>query len=316
MDRRTFVRNSLAATAGAAMTFGFEEQNLLAHAAENDKKEPPKPAEPAAFPCGKIGDLEISRIICGGNLISGHAHSRDLMYVSKLLMHYFTDEKVMETLALAEKSGVNTAILRYDERTVRLINKYWREYNGSLQWIAQLKPQENDLAADARKAVDMGAVGLYVQGETSDRWVRTGRADLLGKALDALRRTGVIVGLGAHAIQVLHACEKDKVVPDFFMKTFNSKSYWSAGPKDRNDSVWEETPEETAAFMKTSNVPWIAFKVLGAGAIPPEEGFKYAFEHGADFLCVGMFDFQVEEDVRIARQLLAGDLKRERAWKA
>jgi len=32
------------------------------------------------------------------------------------------------------------------------------------------------------------------------------------------------------------------------------------------------------------------------------EGFDYAVQNGADFLCVGMFDFQVQEDVQIARK--------------
>ena len=36
-------------------------------------------------PMGKIGNLEVSRLICGGNLVAGFAHSRDLIYVSELL---------------------------------------------------------------------------------------------------------------------------------------------------------------------------------------------------------------------------------------
>lgn len=49
-------------------------------------------------PSGKIKDITLSRIMIGGNLISGFAHSRDLIYVSTWLKKYFTDEKVIETL--------------------------------------------------------------------------------------------------------------------------------------------------------------------------------------------------------------------------
>ena len=35
--------------------------------------------------------------------------------------------------------------------------------------------------------------------------------------------------------------------------------------------------------MKEVTKPWIAFKVLAAGAIPPQDGFRYAFANGAGF---------------------------------
>jgi hypothetical protein len=44
------------------------------------------------------------------------------------------------------------------------------------------------------------------------------------------------------------------------------------------------TPDRTIAFMQEIEKPWIAFKVLAAGGIRPESGFRYAFEHGADFM--------------------------------
>jgi hypothetical protein len=62
-------------------------------------------------------------------------------------------------------------------------------------------------------------------------------------------------------------------------------------------------------------VPWIAFKVLAAGAIPPARGFRYAFENGADFILVGMFDWQIEEDTRLTREILA-NLNRTRPWRS
>ena len=62
--------------------------------------------------------------------------------------------------------------------------------------------------------------------------------------------------------------------------------------------------------------PWIAYKVLAAGAIHPKDGFKYAFENGADFAAVGMFDFQVAEDVLVANTVLGGITTRNRAWRA
>jgi len=58
----------------------------------------------------------------------------------------------------------------------------------------------------------------------------------------------------------------------------------------------------------------IAFKVLAAGAIKPEDGLKYAFTNGDDFVCMGMYDFQIVEDANIALDVLSQPLERQRPW--
>jgi hypothetical protein len=62
--------------------------------------------------------------------------------------------------------------------------------------------------------------------------------------------------------------------------------------------------------------PWIAFKILAAGAILPRQGFSYAFRNGADFIAVGMFDFQIKANCELARQLVAREKNRSRPWRA
>jgi hypothetical protein len=75
-------------------------------------------------------------------------------------------------------------------------------------------------------------------------------------------------------------------------------------------------PDKTIDFMKNKQKPWIAYKVLAGGAIHPNDGFKFAFDNGADFICVGMFDFQVVEDVNITIDVLSKVTNRERPWMA
>ena len=315
LDRRHFLKRSALATSAAALSFRFEETNLEAQQARLTPAPGPTPPPPgpASFPRGKLGQLSISRMICGGNLISGFAHSRDLIYVSPLLQHYFTDAKVFETLALCEAQGINTAILRLDDDTLRILGNYRRQRGSKIQWIAQAKITADDFS-DIAQAADHGAVAIYVHGGVCDALVEQGNVALLGKAVAEMKKRGVVAGIAGHSLEVVKACERASIAPDFYMKTFNSKRYWSAGPMPRQDSVWEETPEETRAFMDEVERPWIAYKVLGAGAIHPHDGFQYAFQHGADFVCVGMFDFQVAEDVAIARLALEKSRQRAREW--
>jgi hypothetical protein len=130
------------------------------------------------------------------------------------------------------------------------------------------------------------------------------------------------VGVACHELVVVQFCEKEKLPLDFYVKTLHHLKYPTAPKPEAMKTehaelpgYWCNNPEETAEFMKGVAKPWIAFKVMAAGAIPPRDGFNYAFANGGDFILAGMFDFQIAEDAQITRSTFAAHKNRARPWR-
>ena len=319
--RRDFFKGTLAAAVGAGAALSMEEQALLAQmnaqadgAGSGARKGAVRPDSKGTVPRGKLGKLEISRVFLGGNLIGGWAHARDLLYVSNLLKAYHTDEKVLDTMQLGEEHGFNC--INTHPNATPLIKRYRKERRGKMIWLAQGFIDESGKLDGLKQLVDDGADTIYIQGGTGDRLVKADRLDLLAKAVEFIQDQGLPAGIGGHRLDVPMAVETAGIPVDYHVKTIHPHEYWSARPDgEQHDNTWCEQPEETIKYMAKIDKPWIAFKVMAAGAIAPKKAFRYAFEAGADFLIAGMFDFQIAEDSKIARQALDG-LKRRRPWRA
>ena len=264
------------------------------------------------IPHAKIGDMEVSRMILGGNLVGGWAHARDLIYVSSLVKAYHHKWKVFETLEMAEKCGINTFLT--NPVLCKVINEYWKERKGKIQFISDCGGKFKNLTNRIKMSIDNGAAACYVQGGTADRIVQLKKTHLIGEALELIRKNGLPAGIGAHKLATVKACVDAGFKPDFWMKTLHESNYWSYTPQEKCDNVWCDNAQETTEYMATREEPWIAFKTLAAGAIRPSHGFRFAFQHGADFICVGMYDFQMVDNVNLVLKVLPESQKRHRPW--
>ena len=338
-DRRCFLARGILGAAGVGAVYGSLEESILAAAMEDGSAPPSQPAAPktdippGSLACGKIGNVSISRLLMGGNLIGGWAHSRDLMYASKLFTSYNTEAKIVETLELAQACGIN--MIQLDPQCWQPILKYNEQHSEKIQTMVcvPLLEDKTKMAEEIKRQVDLGATLLYSHGGTTDSFMmRGGSIDVIAQMVDLIKAQGLPAGVGGHSLNMPIECEKHKVNPDFYVKTFHIDRYWSATPTERrveydwmrgnasdhganNDNMWCNNPDETAAFMETVDKPWVAFKVMAAGAIQPKIAFSHAFRNGADFVIAGMFDFQVEMDVKLAIESLEKADGRSRPWR-
>lgn len=303
VSRRQFVAGAVAASAMAA-------------SAARANPAPP-PAAASGLPKGRIGDMVVSRVLLGGNLLTHFTHSRDLKYVYALARHYNTDEKIVETMALAEAHGINTLVIHNPPHAMQLLKRYRKERGGKMQYIicptAPVEPGLAKYTEEVLQLIDLGADAIYLWGVRADALVAAGQIDLVAKAVQLAKAQGVPSGVGAHELAVVAACEKNSIPADFYIKTLHHHNYPSA--KLNYDSMWCKNPEETIELMRTVQKPWIAFKTMAAGAIPPRDALEYVFRNGADFALLGMFDFEIAEDVKHACEVLADLKERSRPWR-
>jgi hypothetical protein len=210
-----------------------------------------------------------------------------------------------------------------DPHCIEVYGRY--RARGTIQYLAQIAPRPDDLRAAVRDAVDAGAVGAFLVGNLGDAWARSGDVARIGELVGLIKDAGLIAGVAGHELRTMQAVERTGIAPDFYVKTLHDQSYWSKQQPGqqldvidnyRTDNYWCQDPQRVIEFMTDVKRPWIAYKVLAAGAIAPRHGLTYAFRNGADFAAVGMFDFQVSEDVAITNEVLAATATRDRAWMA
>ena len=141
-------------------------------------------------------------------------------------------------------------------------------------------------------AADNGAICAFIQGGATEQIFSDRRTEDLRELIYLMKDRGMVAGLCSHRPAIIEQAEELDLGAEFYMLTLNKVGYVC------------EDPEAAKQTMSRIDKPFINFKVLGAGRDRPESGFTHAFEAGATFIAVGMFDFQVVENVELVNRLL------------
>ena len=240
----------------------------------------------------KIGEVEVSRLVIGGNPISGFSHQspeRD-----REMREYFTNDRVHELLREAEERGINTFFARTDDHILGVIREYW-DGGGTIQWFAQIVYSTDDADVHRewiRRAGDMGARGMYLHGGATDFWHANGMFDLFHEALELMRSYNVPGGFAGHA-PLAHEWVGNDVKPDFQMCSHYSPSDRTKDPSHTGvGEKWD--PADRARMLEvieTLPCPAVHYKVFGGGNRPVNEAFQTLGRcvRENDVVCIGVF---------------------------
>jgi hypothetical protein len=250
-----------------------------------------------ALPMIKLGSVEVSRLILGSNPFYGFAHQTEAL--AKEMSEYYTDERIAAVLDEAAAQGITAVASPPYERWIRLFNDYL-EQGGKLRvWIAQPDGPADRMDADLDASVKGGAKAVFIQGARVDEQFQGGTFEVVRGWVERIKGQGVPAGLASHRPDVHLEAERQGFPTDFYFQCFFNPS----------QGYQEEDRQKVVEAIRQIAKPVVGYKILGAGRLPAQEAFAFAWRHlrEKDGVCVGMFpkhdSDQVEEDARLARRL-------------
>ncbi len=253
------------------------------------------------LPTVPFGEIEVTRLISGGNPLCGNSHFSPER--NEAMRAYFTDGRVVEYLHRLEAAGINTLQARGDYHRVLHWVELFRREGGRLHWIAQTASEMHDVRQNIRILAAAGAVGIYHHGTQTDRWWQEGRIGRVEDFLKCIREAGVRVGLGTHIPEVIDHAESAGWDVDFYMAcvyNLSRKQRQSAlvdpAAAAEPEEFLEEDPPRMYETVRRTPKQCLAFKILAAGRrCQTQDGVAAAFAEAfanikpTDAVVAGMF---------------------------
>lgn len=271
------------------------------------------------LPTVSLGPHRLTRLICGGNPLSGYSHtSADLDWEMR---RYYTSCNLQALLDRCLECGINTIQSRGDRHQMRMILDH-RERGGTIQWIAQTASEFADLGANVREIAAYDPAAIYHHGTHVDNRWHAGKIDEVADILKSIRDTGLPTGMASHIPEVIEYAEEQGWPTDFYMCCFYNlapgrKTVAAVEGVDPDEKFHDADRDRMSEVIRHLAKPVLAFKPLAAGRKGASretvrQAFAYAFDHikPTDAVVVGMFQKhqdQVAENTDIVRELLAAE---------
>jgi len=257
----------------------------------------------------KLGNVEVTRLMLGGNPQSGFSHWDRAM--DDEMRHYYTAANMKALYRQAEELGINTHIGRADHHVIRVLMEHWDE-GGAIQWIAQTCPEVGTPERGALNGIHNHAKAVYIHGGHADFLHSQGRLKEIQPALDMIRDAGLPCGMAGHKVETFLFAE-EHLDCDFYMCSYYSPISRDQSPEHITQDEYFD-PEhrvKMCQFIQQLPKPVIHYKIMASGRNDPKEAFTYAARHmrPTDAVCVGVFPKrnpnELAEDVQHLKDALA-----------
>lgn len=264
-----------------------------------------------------FGRHRVSRLMAGGNPVSGNSHVTGKL--STEMLDYFTAANVKKMLRDCEAAGIDTWQSRADRHILRLLREY-RNEGGAIQWIAQTASEFADLNRNIRECAAAGAVGVYHHGTRTDALWQAGKIEEVRERLKAMRASGVRAGLGTHIPEVIDYVEEKGWDLDFYMTCLynlsRAKEEVAKLGGGQGEGEFFHEPDRAAMLKRVTQTrrQCLIFKVYGASRrCRSEADMKAALAQAfaaakpADCVVIGMFPKhgdQVADNCKMVKEVL------------
>jgi hypothetical protein len=259
-----------------------------------------------ALPVVDFCGLQLSRLLIGANPFGGYSHQNEERDAQ--MRAYYTPDRIVETLRLAEDEGITGMVANNETpHVLEAVERYHRE-GGRLQWIAQLNCMHKpDMEAAIDEALAIGAKAVYFHGALIDSAFANKDEAKVRRWFAYGQSRGVPTGAAAHDPRA-HLWLNELEIADFHTVCFfNCGSLHQGGGE--KFSLRDVFPAVQA--IQTIQKPCIAYKVLGAGRMDARMGLEFAYESikPGDVVNLGMHrgdaDDIVAQNASLVRDILA-----------
>jgi hypothetical protein len=271
--------------------------------------------DPAStLPTIRFQNRDITRLIIGSNPFYGYSHFNSLL--DRFMREYMTQDRRLEVLKTAERAGINTWQVHYNDPTI----EDWKRYRAEGGRMHVLLLADFGLMKDwtlLREVAKLKPIGVGHHGNRTDERFREGRMDVVRDFTKAVHDAGLPAGVSMHNPAVMAYIEEHGWEVDYYMTCLyrvsrtREETRAEFGEAPLGEAFMERDPERMTDMIRRTKKTCFAFKLLGAGraAAKPEDAFRYAYGRikPQDAAIVGMcpkFKDEVGENVALVSRLL------------